>query len=97
MFDFAPMVLHPDGIARRMHWQEESASALSWVDVLRFIEQIHRGATPYLVKSLRSLITPLGKIHQNPGEHGIVPELFQLIGQHVKAQIKALQALEALQ
>jgi serine/threonine-protein kinase HipA len=97
LFDFAPMVLHPDGIARRMRWREENASAPNWVDVIRFIEQIQPGATPYLVESLHSLITPLGEIHQNPGKHGIEPELFQLIGQHIKAQINALQALEALQ
>ena len=97
LFDFAPMVLHPDGIARRMRWQEEKASTPRWIDVIRFIEQLQPGATPYLVESLRSLIERLAAIDSKPNEHGIEPELFQLIGQHLKAQIKALQALGALQ
>jgi serine/threonine-protein kinase HipA len=93
LFDFAPMVLHPDGIARRMRWQQENASVPQWADVIRFIEQLQPGATPYLAKNLRSLIKPLGAIANSPGEHGIEPELFQLIGPSLKAQIKALEAL----
>jgi len=96
LFDFAPMVLHPDGIARRMRWQQETASVPQWAEVIRFIEELQPGAAPYLAESLRSLIKPLTAVHNNPGKHGIEPELFQLIGQHLKAQIKALQELGAL-
>ncbi|MBU0542330.1 MAG: HipA domain-containing protein [Gammaproteobacteria bacterium] len=95
LFDFAPMVLHPDGIARRMRWQDENASAPRWADVISFVEQLQPGATLYLVERLRSLIKPLATIDKQPSKYGIEPALFQLIGQHLKAQIKALQALEA--
>lgn len=94
LFDFAPMVLHPDGIARRMRWQQETASVPQWADVIQFIEQLQAGATPYLVASLQSLIQPLAAIQNNPSKHGIEPELFQLIDPHLKAQINALQALQ---
>ena len=96
LFDFAPMVLHPDGIARRMRWHQETASVPQWAEVIRFIEQLQPGATPYLIESLRSLTKPLTIVHKNPNEHGIEPELFQIVGQHLTAQIKALNALEAL-
>ena len=95
LFDFAPMVLHPDGIARRMRWQDENASAPLWADVISFVEQLQPGATLYLVERLRSLIKPLATIDKQPSKYGIEPALFQLIGHHLKAQIKALQALEA--
>lgn len=88
------MVLHPDGIARRMRWQQETASVPQWADIIQFIEQLQAGATTYLVASLQSLIKPLSAIQKNPRKHGIEPELFQLIGPHLKAQINALQALQ---
>lgn len=96
LFDFAPMVLHPDGIARRMRWQQETASSPRWNEVIQFIEQLLPGATPYLIDSLRRLIEPLTAVHRNPVEHGIEPELFQIIDQHLTMQIKALHALESL-
>jgi serine/threonine-protein kinase HipA len=34
LFDFAPMWLHPDGIARRIRWQADDAGAPDWASVI---------------------------------------------------------------
>ena len=34
LFDFAPMWLHPDGIARRMRWQADDAGAPNWASAI---------------------------------------------------------------
>ncbi len=35
VFDFAPMILHPDGIARRSRWQRDDGGAPRWASVIR--------------------------------------------------------------
>lgn len=34
LFDFAPMWLHPDGIARRMRWEQDDAGAPQWASAI---------------------------------------------------------------
>lgn len=34
LFDFAPMWLHPDGIARRIRWQADDGGAPDWASVV---------------------------------------------------------------
>lgn len=34
LFDFAPMFLHPDGIARRMRWEHDDAGSPTWASVI---------------------------------------------------------------
>ncbi len=34
LFDFAPMYLHPDGIARRIRWQQDDAGSPKWASVI---------------------------------------------------------------
>jgi serine/threonine-protein kinase HipA len=35
VFDFAPMLLHPDGIARRMRWAQDDNGSPRWASVVR--------------------------------------------------------------
>jgi serine/threonine-protein kinase HipA len=35
LFDFAPMYLHPDGIARRIRWQQDDGGSPKWASVIR--------------------------------------------------------------
>lgn len=35
LFDFAPMYLHPDGIARRIRWQQDDDGLPNWASVIR--------------------------------------------------------------
>jgi serine/threonine-protein kinase HipA len=40
LFDFAPMYLHPDGIARRMRWHAEAYSEPDWAEVVRTLAEM---------------------------------------------------------
>lgn len=45
LFDFAPMYLHPDGIARRMRWDNNDGGSPDWGRVLDKVVQLSRELT----------------------------------------------------
>jgi serine/threonine-protein kinase HipA len=70
LFDFAPMMLHPDGIARGSRWQNESGSSPDWN---RVVEQCREAAAlplprlPEALRELRALIEQLGAYAEQAG------------------------------
>lgn len=41
VFDFAPMLMHPDGLVRRMRWRQENASGPDWHLVAEHLDEEH--------------------------------------------------------
>jgi serine/threonine-protein kinase HipA len=60
LFDFAPMFMHPDGIARRMRWERDDGGAPQWASV---IEQARNFVNEEDLKTaLQQMIEPLGTL-----------------------------------
>jgi serine/threonine-protein kinase HipA len=60
LFDFAPMFMHPDGIARRMRWERDDGGAPQWASV---IEQVGTFVNEEDFKTaLQQMIEPLGTL-----------------------------------
>jgi serine/threonine-protein kinase HipA len=60
LFDFAPMFMHPDGIARRMRWERDDGGAPQWASV---IEQVGMFVSEEdLTTALQQMIEPLGTV-----------------------------------
>ena len=55
VYDLAPMLLHPDGLSRRMRWQEDDAGLPRWCSVVRQCRESTGLALEPLVPSLRRL------------------------------------------
>lgn len=69
LFDFAPMFMHPDGIARRMRWEYDDAGAPQWASV---IEQAGFFASKdSLTAALKEMIEPLGTLMDDAYALGI--------------------------
>lgn len=55
VFDFAPMLLHPDGIARRMRWERDDGGAPRWKSVIAQCREATGLALATLPDALRDL------------------------------------------
>lgn len=93
LFDFVPMMLHPDGIARRMRWERNDDGAPRWASV---IEQTV-GATGINGAALRlalvEMVEPLSSLRQVALEVGVDTEIMDMQRASIDdivAQLKAL-------
>lgn len=95
LFDFAPMLLHPDGIARRMRWEHNDHRLPDWSRVLDAVctplpatdradrhAALPRAPGPdrdALAAGLRAMAPVLHAIAADGAGHGLEPDLHQLL------------------
>ncbi|WP_034292900.1 type II toxin-antitoxin system HipA family toxin [Herbaspirillum sp. RV1423] len=77
LFDFAPMWLHPEGIARRIRWEADDDGSPDWASVIRqacesaaIDEQIVRTA-------VKQMAAPMAALIGNAADLGIAGEFLQ--------------------
>lgn len=108
LYDFAPMLLHPDGIARRIRWEGNDDGRPDWG---RVIDQVCALAAPpaagrrrraipppridrdALVHGLRAMEAPLRQIADDGQALGLEPALLQLLRPGLLAQADSLAQL----
>jgi serine/threonine-protein kinase HipA len=93
LYDFAPMMLHPDGIARRTRWLNEVGAVPDLAAVIGQCQEASQRQLPGLAPRLRELGEQLERLPELAREHGIPPDILEL-QQFTIAQIRA--SLEAL-
>ncbi|MGV7211476.1 type II toxin-antitoxin system HipA family toxin [Oxalobacteraceae bacterium A2-2] len=71
LFDFAPMFLHPDGIARRMRWERDDGGAPRWASVIEQAAPLAGMAEAGLRAALKEMIAPLSTLMKDAGALGI--------------------------
>jgi serine/threonine-protein kinase HipA len=62
VFDFAPMMLHPDGIARRMRWAHDDNGAPRWASVVQQAAEATGIAPEPIVQALRDMAGPMKEL-----------------------------------
>ena len=62
LFDFAPMWLHPDGIARRMRWQRDDGGSPNWASAIAQACEAARVSHATVKTSVRMMLTPLATL-----------------------------------
>ncbi|KML58174.1 phosphatidylinositol kinase [Burkholderia cepacia] len=84
LYDFAPMYLHPDGIARRIRWQDNDGGSPDWTRVLDTVVRasepqpgethrtLDRGA---LAARLRDMAPCLRKLADHGADFGLEPDV----------------------
>lgn len=104
LYDFAPMYLHPDGIARRIRWDNNDAGQPDWSRVLdrvcelgALVKKPRRKAALIvrepLVEGLKAMVPTLERIADEGAEMGMDAEVLN----HLRPGILALaQQLAAL-
>jgi serine/threonine-protein kinase HipA len=110
LFDFAPMYLHPDGIARRIRWVDNDGGNPDWGRVVTRVCEISAEVQPkarrtrskaapavrpeVLVAGLKAMVPALREIARR-GEHmGLDSEVLNHLRAGILAQAERLDALE---
>jgi serine/threonine-protein kinase HipA len=71
LFDFAPMWLHPDGIARRMRWQADDAGAPDWASAIEQACDAAKVDHAKVSDAVRAMAAPLATLGADARELGI--------------------------
>lgn len=102
LFDFAPMYLHPDGIARRIRWEGNDAGRPDWA---RVVEAVCAASTPekgeshppldrqLLVDGLRAMIPILRDVADRGTEFGIEADVHRHLQPGINEQALQLESL----
>lgn len=106
LYDFAPMYLHPDGIARRIRWEDNDNGQPDWSRVLDRVcalaQEVHqqerrKGHTPVqrkaLVAGLKSMAPALREIAVNGQAMGLEPAVHAHLRPGLEARAHELDAL----
>jgi serine/threonine-protein kinase HipA len=75
VFDFAPMLLHPDGIARRMRWERDDGGAPLWASVVAQCREATSLALDDLPAALRSMAAPVAELPELAIAEGVDADL----------------------
>lgn len=98
LFDFAPMYLHPDGIARRIRWEGNDHGQPDWHRVLDAVCSkavdppglLQRDA---LAQGLAAMAPQLAQMAEQGTSMGLEPEVHQYLQRGLDAMAQRLQAL----
>jgi serine/threonine-protein kinase HipA len=66
-----PMMLHPDGIARRMRWESDDGGAPRWASVIRQVVDTTGIEATALTRALIEMVGPLRRLRQRALEIGV--------------------------
>ena len=75
IFDFAPMLLHPDGIARRMRWERDDGGAPLWASVVAQCREAAGLALDDLPVALRSMAAAVAALPELAIAEGVDADL----------------------
>ena len=93
LYDFAPMMLHPDGIARRIRWANEAGGVPHWPAVIAQCQAATQRELPGLRPRLRALGEQLERLPDLAAEHDIPPDILDLERLTIPKVMASLEAL----
>ncbi|MGL6222625.1 MAG: type II toxin-antitoxin system HipA family toxin [Steroidobacteraceae bacterium] len=93
LYDFAPMMLHPDGIARRIRWANEVGGVPHWPAVIAQCQETTQRELPGLQPRLRALGEQLERLPALAEDHGIPPDILDRERLTIPKVIASLGAL----
>jgi serine/threonine-protein kinase HipA len=93
LFDFAPMMLHPDGIARRMRWESDDNGSPRWSSVIAQASVATGVAEGALVEALRDMSVPLGKLRERALQLGVDEAVMDMQRETIDDIVAQLEAL----
>lgn len=93
LYDFAPMYMHPDGIARRIRWEGNDAGAPDWGRVLDTVAQDCGLDRPTLAQGLREMAPKLQAVLDQGLTMGMEPDVLTFLAPGISRQAAALASL----
>jgi serine/threonine-protein kinase HipA len=93
LFDFVPMMLHPDGIARRMRWERDDDGSPRWTSVIRQTVDATGIDEIALTRALIKMAEPLRNLRQQALEVGVDESIMDMQRASIDGIIAQLEAL----
>lgn len=93
LFDFAPMYLHPDGIARRIRWDHNDGGAPDWERVIDTVCGMGQLPREPLVAGLKAMALRLRDVGDEGAAFGLDPAVHGFLAPAIAAQARALEQL----
>lgn len=91
LFDFAPMYLHPDGIARRMRWKGKEGVSVDWNGVLDEVSSKTGLSRVTLAEGMRTLLPALRDVLNDGDGFGLEPDVHAFLAKSIRGQMQALE------
>ncbi|WP_144769917.1 type II toxin-antitoxin system HipA family toxin [Herbaspirillum sp. SJZ099] len=93
LFDFAPMWLHPDGIARRMRWEADDGGSPQWASAIDQAAQAAQLDRDLLVQRVRPMAAPLASLLDDARALGIEEKFLTPLAATINQVVLQLEAL----
>ncbi|MFJ3045022.1 type II toxin-antitoxin system HipA family toxin [Herbaspirillum chlorophenolicum] len=93
LFDFAPMWLHPDGIARRMRWEADDGGSPQWASAIGQAAEAAQLDREQIVQRVRPMAAPLANLLDEARALGIEEKFVTPLEATVKQVVLQLEAL----
>ena len=93
LFDFAPMWLHPDGIARRMRWQSDDGGAPDWASAIAQACDAAKVDQGRVRAEVAHIAAPLASLFDDARALGIAERFLQPLANTVAAMRSQLENL----
>nr|WP_241672984.1 HipA domain-containing protein [Lacisediminimonas profundi] len=93
LYDFAPMYLHPDGIARRIRWEGNDGGAPDWSRVLDTVSEQCAVPRHALLEQVKGMVAPLREIAERGVDMGLEPGIFAFVQAGLTGQVRRLEEL----
>ena len=93
LYDFAPMYVHPDGIARRIRWEGNDGGSPDWGKVLDKVSAECGLDRTALSDGLKGMAPLLGQLVAFGKDVGVDADILEFLKLHIQAQAKALKQL----
>jgi serine/threonine-protein kinase HipA len=93
LFDFAPMWLHPDGIARRIRWQADDGGAPKWGSVIDQACDAAKVERAVVKNSVQDMARPLATLLADARALGIAEQFLTPLEKtvaNIRSQLEAL-------
>jgi serine/threonine-protein kinase HipA len=79
LFDFAPMYLHPDGIARVTRWESDESRPGAWAEIVDRVCEGCGTSRAGIIEGLKSMAGPLGELAAHGIERGMEPDVLAFL------------------
>jgi serine/threonine-protein kinase HipA len=91
LFDFAPMFLHPEGIARRIRWEKDDGGSPVWGSVAEQAASAGSIDATRLRRSLADFAEPLARLPEYLERRGVPPQIIERLYPGIIANVAQLR------
>lgn len=93
LYDFAPMFLHPDGIARRIRWRDNDGGAPEWTKVaMQAAETLKDSPIAEILEALTNFAPKLAQLPQMLTDYGVSDDIRRRLEPGILANLVKLHA-----